>query len=72
MDRNDPRLKQFGTLHERMKFVMERAGDCFPSHTTAEFIELWHALWDLKTLVENTPDHEFTPPKNMVVRQVKG
>lgn len=40
--------KQFGTLHERMKFVMEQmqaaGGGVVPN-------DLWHAVYDLETEV---------------------
>jgi len=41
--------RQFGDLHQRMKFLMDlvqgRQGE-FPN-------DVWHAIWDLKTEVEN-------------------
>lgn len=40
--------KQFGNLHERMKFLIKVAQEHEPEVPT----DVWHAIWDLRIEVE--------------------
>ena len=58
--------KQFGNLHERMKFLIQHAGKLEEATREARmndrklmpgFGDVWHAIWDLETEIKgHTPD----------------
>lgn len=47
--------KQFGTLHQRMKYLIDLA---IRDGIDSTHFDIWNAIFDLKTEVENYPSHK--------------